>query len=459
MTDTHPLLAWMAGLVLTAALLLGGGTMQGLPGDAIVIALGLLLGVLLVWVWPMAALTAYRVELLLLAGMLVLPLLQLMPLPPVLWTHLAGRATLAADQASVGIGAHWAPLSLDPAGTWRAWYALLPGAALFVAALTLPSRVMERLVTLVIGIAVASTVLGFAQLAGGPHSALRPFAITDSTDAVGLFANRNHFASLLYCALALACGALIKGWIDVFRDRETRWLTHLYRGVAVAILILGLTIADSRAGIVLGMGVVIGALCMVLRAPILRRGALHGFGLVLLIAFVVSIQFGLYAVMARFQQDPFDDARVWIYQATLHAARHYGLLGSGIGSFVHALPQFQTHATLIPQYVNHAHNDWLELWLEAGLPFAILAALVVAWLLRCGGRVWRRSLAPSGAILRARAASIGLLAVLLHSAVDYPLRPLANEAVFALLVALLVRGAAITDIPDSADIRTAGAMA
>ena len=449
----------MTGLVLTAALLLGGGTMQGLPGDAIVIGAGLLLGVVLVWTVPTATLAPYRVELLLLAGILVLPLLQLIPLPPNLWTQLAGRASLAADQANVGIGTHWAPLSLDPAGTWRAWYALLPGAALFVAALSLPPSVLERLVTLVIGVAVASTVLGFAQLAGGPHSALRPFAITDPNDAVGLFANRNHFASLLYCALALACGALIKGWIDVLRDRETRWVGHLYRGLAVAILILGLTIADSRAGIVLGMGVVIGVLAMILRAPILRRGALHGFGLVLLIALVVSLQYGLYAVMARFRQDPFDDARVWIYQTTLHAARHYGLLGSGIGSFVHALPQFQTRATLIPQYVNHAHNDWLELWLEAGLPFAMLAALVVSWLLRCGGRVWRRSLAPSGATLRARAASIALAAMLLHSVVDYPLRPLANEAVFALLVALLVRGAAIADIADSADIRTAGAMA
>ena len=121
----QPALTWLAGCVLAAALLLGGGTPQGLPGDAIVIALGLVLGVFLVWAWPAPALARHRLELGLLAGVLILPLLQLIPLPPLLWTSLAGRAALAADQAAAGIGPHWAPLTLDPAGTWRACPALL----------------------------------------------------------------------------------------------------------------------------------------------------------------------------------------------------------------------------------------------------------------------------------------------------------------------------------------------
>ena len=58
----------MAGGVLAAALLLDGGTPQGLPGDAIVIAAGLVLVVLLVRAWPRGHLAAYRVELLVLAG-------------------------------------------------------------------------------------------------------------------------------------------------------------------------------------------------------------------------------------------------------------------------------------------------------------------------------------------------------------------------------------------------------
>ena len=89
-----------AAVVLAAALLLGGGTMLGLPGDAIVIATGLLLAVLLVTAWPAPALRPYRLELSLLT------------------------AVLAAQQAAVGIAPHWAPPSLDSAGTWRAWLAL-----------------------------------------------------------------------------------------------------------------------------------------------------------------------------------------------------------------------------------------------------------------------------------------------------------------------------------------------
>lgn len=116
-----------ATAIVLAAALLGGGTMQGLPGDAIFIATGLLLAVLLVAAWPAPALRPYRFELSLLTAVLALPLLQLVPLPPALWTALPGCAVLAAQQAAVGIAPHWAPPNLDPAGTWRAWLALLPG--------------------------------------------------------------------------------------------------------------------------------------------------------------------------------------------------------------------------------------------------------------------------------------------------------------------------------------------
>ncbi|MHB8571028.1 MAG: hypothetical protein ACYC97_12630, partial [Metallibacterium sp.] len=85
------LIAPCAMLVLAAALLLGGGTMQGLPGDAIVIALGLLLAVLLVVAWPAHLLRDHRAECILLLAVLLLPLLQLLPLPPALWTALPGR--------------------------------------------------------------------------------------------------------------------------------------------------------------------------------------------------------------------------------------------------------------------------------------------------------------------------------------------------------------------------------
>ena len=449
----HPALALPAGAVLAAALLLGGGTPQGLPGDAVVIALGLLLGVLLVWTWPVERLASHRVELILLAGVLLLPLLQLIPLPPALWTRLAGRAALVADQARVGVGPHWAPLSLDPAGTWRAWLALLPGAALFTAALALPRRELERLTLLIPLLALAGALLGFAQMAGGPDSPLRFYAYTHRDSAVGFFANRDHFADLLNVGLLLAAAWLIALWLRHDPRRELSALAIAGWSVLLATLLVGLMLARSRAGVGLGVVGLGGIVVLAWRAGQAKPRLTRRVMLVLLVALVLALQYGLYAVLTRLQQDPFDDARWWIMRTTVAAARHYGLLGSGIGSFVHALPQFQTRATLIPQYVNHAHDDWLELWLEGGIPAALLMAAFVVWWVWRSVQAWHPSRdreSPAGeplAVLLPRAAALGILLLLIHAAVDYALRTLAIEATLAILCAWLARAAGTRQAP------------
>ena len=43
--------------------------------------------------------------------------------------------------------------------------------------------------------------MGLLQIAQGQQSDLRFFEITNPEDAVGFFANRNHFAALLYCLI------------------------------------------------------------------------------------------------------------------------------------------------------------------------------------------------------------------------------------------------------------------
>ena len=433
-----------AAIVLAAALLLGGGTMQGLPGDAIVIATGLLLAVLLVAAWPAPALRPYRLELSLLAAVLALPLLQLVPLPPALWTALPGRAVLAAQQAAVGIAPHWAPLSLDPAGTWRAWLALLPGASLFVAALTLDTRALTRLTALIPLLALAGALLGFAQVAGGPGSPLRLFAYTQRGSAEGFFANRDHFADLLNVAMLLSAAWLIALWLQ---PRAARRALAMAAGwVMLAALLIGLLLTQSRAGVALGALTLLAIVVQAWRAGHAQPGLTRRVALALLVIAMLALQWGLYAVLARLHQDPFEDARWWIMRTTWIAAQHYGFLGSGIGSFVHVLPQFQARATLIPPYVNHAHDDYLELWLEGGIPaLALMLAFVVWWLWR-SLRAWRMLPAMAAADAHAAlpmlvrcAAAIGVLLLLLHASVDYALRTLALEATLAVLCAWLAR--------------------
>jgi O-antigen ligase len=114
-------------------------------------------------------------------------------------------------------------------------------------------------------------------------------------------------------------------------------------------------------------------------------------------------------------------------------------LGSGFGTFDPVYRMFEQPTTLLRPYVNHAHNDWLELLLEGGIPAAGLALAALFWFVLRTTGVWRSTHGgKSSHALLARAGWIIIALFLFHSVLDYPLRTTANAAVFALAAALLL---------------------
>jgi O-antigen ligase len=107
--------------------------------------------------------------------------------------------------------------------------------------------------------------------------------------------------------------------------------------------------------------------------------------------------------------------------------------GAGLGSFVKVYRLYESPDAVTTEYVIHAHNDYVELALELGLPGVILLLLFFGWWLVQSLAVWRKSEGGPWA----RAASIASAAVLVHSLVDFPLRTAAISACFAMCVALL----------------------
>jgi hypothetical protein len=120
---------------------------------------------------------------------------------------------------------------------------------------------------------------------------------------------------------------------------------------------------------------------------------------------------------------------------TIEAIRDSFPLGTGPGSFEAVFPGYEDPADVRPIFMNHAHNDWLELVLEAGLAGMLLAAGGFVWFIVQLLRVWTPG--ADGMRRLQRAASISLGVLLLHSVVDYPLRTPAVACVAALLLALL----------------------
>ncbi|MBW8312204.1 MAG: O-antigen ligase family protein [Rhizobium sp.] len=441
----------LAAAVLAAALLLGGG--QGALGDSAVQLLSLILLALCLWRHASEA-EAKLPRLAWLAALpLALPALQLLPLPESLWLLPDARGELATELSAAGVDAAHR-MSLVPLATERAFAWLLPAVALFLAGLQLPHAQRVGLLKVMVTGAALSVVLGLAQLFGGPDSALRFYSNTNVRQAVGFFANRNHLASLLVVALPLVVVGSSR-WLSRRAEWDARTVLGLVAGAGlVVLLMLGIAMARSRAGMVLGMLGLLLSLPLALRLRH-RRGTRRALVVAVALGFSLAVQFALFGILQRLERDPLDDARFQYLGVVDAVARQHSPLGAGLGGFRRAFEAEDPAPTRV--YVNHAHSDWAELWLEGGWPGWALAGAAVAGLLVCGWRVWRTPADASPAVRDfSRAAWVGVFLLALHSVADYPLRTTALLAVAGLLAAqaVAVREIRLSKAPEAARLES-----
>lgn len=379
--------------------------------------------------WP-----THRFFLLLLAGLFLIPLLQLIPLPPNLWTALPGREQARLGLEVAGIRPGWSGLSLTPDLTWRSLLALIPPAAMALGVLAGGETLARRLVVGVLAGTVAAIVLGALQISG--VSRMHLWGAPDYGVAMtGVFANRNHMAAL--CLIAMPFAAVL-GAQALRRNRDGRgrglapWIFMSIAGL----IVVSLGVILSRAGVILGVPVLGASLlaCWL----ILGRGRRPGWA-ALGVAAAVTLPV---AAVALFAVDPIlarltgqADGRSQFWPTVIEAAQAYLPLGSGVGSFDAVYRSVETLEELAPTYLNHAHNDYLEIWLETGWMGVGLLIAFMVWFARRAWTAWRR---PAGGLADLqRAATIGMTAILLHSIGDYPLRTTVLAVIFALLATLL----------------------
>lgn len=357
---------------------------------------------------------------------LVLPLLQLVPLPPEIWTRLPGRSHTRQLLELIGAEDQWLPLSLDPESTWRAGLALLPGFAAFLAVLALRTAERAWIVLLVIGFAVASAVVGALQAAGAHR-----FILFDSGHAglaTGLFTNRNHQALFLNIAglLAAAAGRL--------RQRGQPGLPPL---VCVGLMLLfaaGVLATGSRTGVaLLLLSVPLALMALWPRELKSRRIFVSAAGVTAVAIMAIATSAGQTA-LARFAS--LDDARFAYWTDVRLAIAEYWPVGSGFGTFAAVYQRFESLAGVGPAYVNHAHNDFLELPMEGGLLALALLVAAIACLVFASIRIFRARGGQAWTVL-GQFSAVGLLIIVLHSVVDYPLRMLSLMTLFGILSALL----------------------
>jgi O-antigen ligase len=121
-------------------------------------------------------------------------------------------------------------------------------------------------------------------------------------------------------------------------------------------------------------------------------------------------------------------------QTTAHAAGDFLPFGSGFGSFQTVYRLYEDPDRITTGNVIHAHDDYLELALEMGLPGILLLIGFLVWWTAASARVWRKA----DALPFARAASIVSALILFDGLVDFPLRTASVGIIFAMCLALLV---------------------
>ena len=382
------------------ALLVAGSSVRGLLSTTVLQILALaILPALVDWSRPNGYWRAVNLLLFAVVGLLVL---QLLPLAGIL--GLGERSDAAAQ--------------LPPPLAWTtAWERtaesllfVLPPALLFLVLSRFTENDFNRLLPFFYLGLLANVAFGLVQFAARSGAELSP-AYLFYVASAGFFANANHFATLMFVGIPLV----------IYQFAAIR--RPLLSLAAVAVIVLASFATRSVAGVFLSVGCAIFSYALIVRMPTYWRIAL------ILLAFVgmLVLSFNPGNVLEIRADDPLDRTSIW--RNTLSGIGAYLPLGSGFGSFDLVYPRFEAASDIRSSFINHSHNEYLELLLEGGVAAGLLLLGYFALLLLA---LWRLPSSP----LRS-AAFCGIVFILIHSGVDYPLRNLSMALVFALLNALV----------------------
>lgn len=372
---------------------------------------------------------APRPAVLLVAASLLLPVLQVIPLPPSVWQSLPGRNLVTEALALVGAQDDWRPFSLNVRRTAVAWFSLMPPLAVLILTWNLSDQAKRLLLLVVVAAGTFVVLLGAQQLALGNRLLVPYSEVVGSGDLVGTFANHNSAGLFIDVALCALVGLL--------PGRRQRPVWHLASAAVAVLLLIGLFLTRSRSGMAL---VVAPAALFMMSMWQAREGRSiswrkFSLGAVFVLAVMGAIT-GLAMENRRIQLslsrfDDLQDARPLIWRDTVGSIKHFWPMGSGIGTFDEVFQLDESLEYIGPGRAARAHNDFLEVTLESGV---VGLALMATWLLFLG---WAciRAVRRGGVPL----VSVGLCALfLLQSILDYPLRNQTLLSIIGLMLALLL---------------------
>ncbi|MDQ3800027.1 MAG: O-antigen ligase family protein [Acidobacteriota bacterium] len=380
-----------------------------------------------------------------LIGFILIGLIQLLPL----------RAADVAD-GLLSISAA-SSLSLDPYTTRLSVVQLCVYLIFFAAALTFidSTQRLKKTVLLVIIFGALMAFFGILQRLANPEGiyGVRP---TPYAVPFGSFVNQHHFAAFMEMTIGVTLGLLY--------NKSTKRDKRLLLVIAVVIMGIALIFTSSRGGILSLFGV-IGFITLLSflrkntadddeddededavtavaarKSSFQSRFALVGGGLALILVLFGSILLlgggdALTRGIGFVNQSDISNGRSHFWSVTLQIIRDYPIFGAGFNAYGVAFTRYDTWNGSLR--IEQAHNDYLQIFADAGVFGFACALAFVYFLFRQGLEKVNRT---SDRFRRGVAAGAlaGCFGILLHSFFDFPLRTPSNAFYFLILVTLAV---------------------
>lgn len=445
----------LLALVVWAPLPLGSNRYWAV-GVLLLLTLVLLLGATLAWRNHIAQawqrLILFRWPLGLLACMVALAWLQTVPLPAGWITAISPNAAAAQAPAA------WITLSLDVyQSRFMASLSFVYLTAFLVAVLTVrQAQRLDHLAQVLVWSGVLQAVL--AAVLFSIQAEYRIFFVTVSHhDAIGSFVNRNHLAGYLCMTLSIGIGLMLAR-LGRKKVHYANWKIRLAAAIEfilsskmrlrmlLIVMVIGLVLTRSRMGntAFFSAMLAVGALAIVLARKTAPQTVILIGSLIIIDVFVIGTWVGLEKVVDRIQgtelmiadggKSESVEARSEAARTALAIVRDYPLVGTGGGSFYNVFLSYRT-----PQYdysyVDHTHNDFVEIATDFGLLGLGILGLLVASTLWTVIKIMakRKSSLPWG---MAFGVAMSVVALLVHSTVDFNLQIPANALTMVIILAM-----------------------
>lgn len=383
----------------------------------------------------------------LIAAILALPALHLVALVPSLTESASDTAYFIFQSRSpiADVVATGTPLTPSSAGGWHSVQTLVIPLTVTLLGIQIDKEKKFFILSFLIFLSTMSGLLGLLQSISSPTAPIYFYQVSNSGAAVGLFANRNHAATLLACLFPMLSAYASSDHISAGENRRQRLIAA---GIGV-ILVPLILVTGSRSGLLMAVVGLVGA-ALIYRAPVKFQSPMHGRitktrDLRGFLAAFVAIGLALTtfllsraeAVERIFNQDVSESRAEFLLVSQKIFYDHFPW-GVGPGTFVETYQFIEPTYLLDPSYLNRLHNDWAETALTFGAPGIIILFVGLLSYCRRSYRLWSISASSRRSLKLGRMASIALGIIGLASFSDYPLRTPIIMAVTAVLTLWLI---------------------